>query len=708
MVLRKLSLVALPLLLVTASALPGRAQDDRSGRYAFADTTLLRDTLGLHFRGLFRLADSLETTPDTLRAVSIRYRLTLPRLVALADSLHIPFDSVGVTLERERFNPLAARTTTTSDFKYNTTYTLQQNRSSWINLSDYNLVHGPLFVRNVTTIQQDRIDNTRATSLWQTRDATTEVGWLLTKNNSLGARAVLNRFNSDDPSTITKVGETRNEYQLSLRTKQRPARTIDSELNLFAGALDLHNTDKRQRGWSAEGNGRYHQSSGRWFVHDVTGEMSANQSRIDLIATSERDDSRDLVGNLRGNVSLFNQSRLGLKTNYTLQGSDVGQPGTTGGITRVKSSRAGMDAALRARVGTDGYVSVTERLAHSREVTALNGPSTRSTNGLALESNTTYGGFGVESRFTTDFTATESPQLSAAGGYGGRSNVRALEGTVSRSLGRFNARVNSRISLNSYRFEAIGSYGTPPISRDEARQSYRMEGSYAFSQDFTSGITLEVDRNQLVNIPSASTGTNNTLRSYQAEWRWTYRLFAGLTATQRNTLGANYTSFNFIRRADRLFLDYGTTTTLNAVLTPRLSMDLTHISKVQPSGGWTRDPDGQWFFQPSDESRTFTLTSRIQYSPSPVISLTLSPAYRSNDRDGTLNGISTPTSRNRNLNFMGSANLNVPVGRGLLSGSIGRTYTADRSIGFSSGVQRPSPRSEQDYWSGSLQFSWQP
>jgi hypothetical protein len=707
MLLRKLSLFLVPALLVAVSVLPGRAQEDLSGRYAFADTTLLRDTLGLTFRGLFRLADSLEITPDTLRALSIRYRFPLARLVAVADSLHVPVDSVGATLLRERFNPLAAQTVTTNQFQYSTTYNLQQNRSSWINVSDYNLVRGPLFVRNVTTIQLDRIDNGRATSLWQTRDANTEVGWLLTRNNSLGARAVLNRFNSNDPSTITNVGETRTEYQLSLRTKQRPSRTINSELNLFAGALDLRNTGKRQRGWSAEANGRYHQKAGGWFVHDVTGDLSSRPPP-DVSALSEGGDSRDLVGNLTGNVSLFNQSRVGFKSNYALRGSDVGQPATSGELTRLKSSRGSVDGTLRTRLGTDGYLSVAERIVHNHQVTALNGPSTRNTNSFLVDGNTSYAGFGVEGSFSTDFTEAESPRILASGGYGERSNIRALEGTVSRAVGRFTGRVNARISLNSSRYDVIGSYGTPPISKDEARQSYWIEGSYAFSQDFSSGLTLEVGRTQVVNIPSASTATNGTSRSYRAEWRWTYRLLAGLTATQRNSLGANYRSYDFLTGADKLSLDYGTTTTLNAVLSPRLSFDLSHNGEVRPSGGWTQDASGAWFFRPSDESRRFSLTSRIQYTPSPVVSLTLTPSFASNDVEGTLNGASTPTSRNRNLNFLGTMNLNLPLAGGLITGSVGRSYQAERSTSFSGGLPRPSPRSELDYWTGSLQFSWKP
>src|SRR6476661_2287242 len=120
--LRRASLLLLPLLLALAALTgPGRAQT-LSSRFAFADTTLLRDTLGLHFTRLFPLADSLGMLPDTLRALSIRYRFTLDRLVTVADSLAIPVDSVGAVLERERYNPLAASGNQVTDFNYTSSY----------------------------------------------------------------------------------------------------------------------------------------------------------------------------------------------------------------------------------------------------------------------------------------------------------------------------------------------------------------------------------------------------------------------------------------------------------------------------------------------------------------------------------------------------------------------------------------------------------
>jgi hypothetical protein len=711
MLLRKLWLFLVPILLLAASVLPGRAQEDLTGRYAFADTTLLRDTLGLTFVGLFRLADSLQIAPDTLRAHSIRYRLPLPRLVVMADSMHIPVDSVGVTLLRERFNPLAARTQAVNDFSYNTTYNLLQTRSSWLNQADYNFVYRALFLRNVTTIQLDRLKTGVATSLWQTRESNTEGGWRLTPNYSLGARAVLNRFDSDDPSSINTVGERRNEYQLSARTRQRPSRFTNSELNVFAGTLDLQNQEQEKHGWSGEANGRFRQTVGGWLVNELTGRATASQSRVLLIASMNRQDTHDLIGNLNGNLSLFNNSRVGFKTTYSMAGSDVGQPNAvTGLIERLSSNRAGIDGTLRTRLGPDGYLSLTQELAHSDQITALNGPSERNTSGTLMELRTAYWGWGIESRFSSDLVNGESPQLLSAGGYGEKSNLRNLEGSLTRRLfSHLNTRINARIGLNSYRYHVIGTYPTPPVSRDQAQQSYLIDGTYIFTTDFNSGLSLEVSRNQLVNIPSASTAANNTLRTYHAEWRWTYRLMQGLTATQKNTLGANYTSYNFLTGSDRVALDYGTLTTLNAVLSPRLSIDLTHSGQVQPSGGWARQLDGTYVFQPADESRIFLLATRFQYTPSPVISLSITPTYRSTAREGTVNGVTSPQLDDRNLSFLGSADLNMPIGaRGTLSGSVGRSYFADRSTEFSSGIPKPSPLIERDYWTGSLQFSWRP
>ena len=159
------------------SAPPGRAQEGSGGRYAFADTTLLRDTLDLRFPRLFPLADSLEVPPDTLRALSVRYLWSLERLVQLADSLGVPVDSVGPILVRERFNPLGAGSGRRTDFSYNSSYSIGQTQSAWRNTTDYGFHAGPVFLQNSTSVQMDRYRAGSGTSLRQTRSSATELGW---------------------------------------------------------------------------------------------------------------------------------------------------------------------------------------------------------------------------------------------------------------------------------------------------------------------------------------------------------------------------------------------------------------------------------------------------------------------------------------------------------------------------------------------------
>src|SRR6266545_3385789 len=171
---RRLTLLLVPLVLALASiALPGRAQPPAQGRFAFADTTLMRDTLGLAFDRLFPLADSLRMPPDTLRALSIRYLYPLPRLLKLADSLGVPVDSVGEVMRRERYNPLATSVQRQNTFGYRSSYDIAQNSSTWTNGSDYNFVLGPIFVRNNTSIGMSRYNAAGRVSLQETRTSGT-------------------------------------------------------------------------------------------------------------------------------------------------------------------------------------------------------------------------------------------------------------------------------------------------------------------------------------------------------------------------------------------------------------------------------------------------------------------------------------------------------------------------------------------------------
>ena len=144
---RRLLLLLLPVCIgLVAQSLPGRAQTSISARFAFSDTTLLRDTLGLRFDGLFERADSLRMLPDSLRALMIRFRLPMSRMIEMADSMGVPVDSVGAVILRESFNPLSQNPSVSSrtTFKYTSGYNVGRTSSQWTNGADYTMVRGPL------------------------------------------------------------------------------------------------------------------------------------------------------------------------------------------------------------------------------------------------------------------------------------------------------------------------------------------------------------------------------------------------------------------------------------------------------------------------------------------------------------------------------------------------------------------------------------
>jgi len=710
--LLRLLFLLVPLALgMMLAALPGRAQEGSGGRHAFADTTLLRDTLDLHFPRLFPLADSLEILPDTLRALSIRYLWSLERLVHLSDSLGVPVDSVGPVLARERFNPLAARSGPKTDFTYNSSYNVGQTQSAWRNTADYGFRTGPLFVQNSTTVQMDRYRAGSGTSLRQTRSSATEVGWRFSRDFSVGGRLNLERFDSRDPSSLGNVGETKNEYQLSMRGRTDPIPGLSSNLNFFAGLLDLQNANLEKRGLSGNLSTRIRYTSGSWLTQEVNGTVDGNLSRTRLPRAVTTDNTRDHSQNVRGTVSLFQSAPVGLRSNFSYRHVQVETPTDTGTIRRVLTDQSGIDGTLRLRLDNDRYMDLTQKLSLSKQATVAGATSRNTRQDDSFGANARYllWGWAFDGRFNNGFGNSKFPTRSDSGGYSEFLHTRTLDGTVTKRITpRINAQVSASIGLTSYRYSVIGKHPTLPVSRDQWRQSWRAKGSYTSSQRFNTSLSLDVSKNRLINIPSASTGTNNGTRSYRSDWNWSYRLLPGLTAVQVNTLSAEYLEYVFFPANNRLTLDFGSVTTLNAVVTPRLSISMTHNTRQTPAGNYTLYPDDLYYFERADENETSSLRANIAYSPSPALSLSFRPGYFAADRAGTTNGVQVPQRSTRTLDFAGGANINWPVGRkGSLRGDIARTYRAERSTTYTSGVARLSPRSEIDFWNGSLQLSWQ-
>ncbi|HEY2953815.1 MAG TPA: hypothetical protein VGK89_01055 [Candidatus Eisenbacteria bacterium] len=714
--LRRLLFLLLPLGLgLGSAALPGRAQQSTQGRFAFADTTLLRDTLGLSFEGLFPLADSLGMTPDSLRALSIRYRYALGRLLTLADSLGVVVDSVGPVLRRERFNPLAAAGARNSrSFAYNSTYDIGRNSSTWVNGSDYSLVAGSIIVNSNTSIQIDRRRAGGITNLDQTQALATRADWKFSNNFSLGGSANLDRTDNRTRGAIYNQSINNSLFQVSARSRQQPARGLNSELNLSGGLLKVSGSTQEKSGLSGDVNGRVRYLRGSWLVNDLGGQLTGNLARTGSPGSLERSNTRDLSNSVRGTMGLFTSAPVGLNLNYNLQNSRVEIPAELNAIQQVRTGRNGLDATLRLRIDNDRYLSFAERLNSSRQANASVPSSQNTSNDQGFTLSGRYGirALSLDASFGRLLGTSKYPFRGQNGGYGEDRDNRNVDATLTWTLSRFiNAKAAGGVSLSRSRYFVLGNYPNLPVPRDSYRQYYRLEGRYSPSPKVGSGVRLEVNRTLQVNLPAASTAANSESRGYRAAWDWNYRLLSGLTATQTNQINADYTYYTFLpASSDRLSLDYYTHTVLNAVILPSLQLDVTHDYRYQPSGGYAPiDPlgEGPSYFSQADDGRSSSLKANLRYRASSALSLNVSPEYTASDRHSVSEGVVVPQRTSRTLIFTGGASLNFTLGEhGQLTGDIGRRFQADGTTEYQSGAPRPRPSSEYDFWTGSLRLSW--
>ncbi len=708
------------------SALPGRAQQAVSSRYAFADTTLLRDTLGLKFDGLFPLADSLQVTPDSLRAWMIRWRWPMSRFVYLADSLGMPVDSVGPVLWRERYNPLASgsRVATRSDFRYSTSYDVARTTSTWTNLSLYNAQRGPYYLNQTTSIELERIKSAGQIIPHQTRESTTELGSRFSKNFSLGGQAKLYRFNSRDPGSPTGTSQTRNEFQFTGRSKRQIAKGLSTELNLLSGYLDDEKpATEIKRGATGNVDGRIRFQRGSWLSNDVSGAANGNIARTRRPEAVQDENTSDRATNLRGTLQLFNSSPAGLNLGWSTRRTRVEAPTTylvtdtlrdtsnviTGtqqrqvfAINRILTANDAADATIRLRRDSERYLNLNGSLGKSKTQSGA-----RADHGAKATLRWSLLDWAIDANYNDSRTRSDITRQRGGGGYVERVASRSAQGQATRSFGRVTTKLTTDISLGQYRYTATADSATPPATRDTYRQAWRVDGIYTPSDRFTTNLALDVSLTRGINLEKRASSSNTDTRSYRGTWIWNYRLLRGLTATQTNSISADYQFFPFNATRNALSLSYSTDTRLAAVVTPRLNIDLRHTASSQPRGSYTLLTDGNEYLQLSDDSEGFGLSTSISYRPSNALALVLTPDYSSNSRSGTTNGVESKQQEDRRVNFTGSAQLDLPISRkGRLTGRIGRTYSDQRSTRWQSGVPTTSPRSENDYWNGRLEMTW--
>ncbi|HEY6196486.1 MAG TPA: hypothetical protein VI504_15750 [Candidatus Eisenbacteria bacterium] len=690
---------------LAATALPCRAQSGGSARFAFADTTLLRDTLDLHFDRLFETADSLHMLPDTLRAQVIRFRLPIRRLLAMADSMGVPVDSVGDVIFREGLNPLTANGgAAASTFRYTSGYNFGRTSTTWTNGSDYTVSRGAILLRNNTDISMDRQTGGGRLSLQQTRGSTSELNWRLNPDLSIGGRAVLSGFDNTDQGASNNVGERKSEFQLSSRSRQNPVQDLTSELNLFGGYLDLKNSSQIKRGLSADFNGRLRLQSGKWLSHDLNGGVNGNLSRTRTPTSLVTLRTSDYSGNLRGALLLFESAPVGLNLNYSMRNTRVETPTSADTVQRLLTSGNSIDATLRLRRSNDRYLNLSGN-------TGLNNTlqGSRTDKGVRAEGRWAQGPWALDGNYSDLIGDSRYPRRNRAFGYVQNEDNHLASAQLSRPFGRkLTAQLSTNVSLSRLRSRATADSASLPTPRDSYQQSYRLQTLYNQSEKLNTGVALEVSLSRLINLPAVSTSNNTDTRSYRAEWRWSYRMLRGLTASQTNTIQSDYEFFPFASERNDLTLNYNSVTTLAAVLTPRLTLNVIHNARQQPRGDWRTLPDGSGVLLPSEQSLDYTLRAPVTWSPSPAVSFTITPEYLASDRTGTSNGVEVPTRRNRHLNFTGGTNLNLAIARkGHLTGIVNRNFSSDRSTTFLNGLPQHSPLTNTDYWQGQLQLSWE-
>lgn len=707
--LRRLSLLAVPLALAVGSiAPPGRAQQAGSSRYAFADTLLLRDTLGLSFDGIFPAADSLGLPPDTLRALMIRYRFPLSRMIHLSDSLGVPVDSVGVVVDRERFNPLAGPAGIRRDenaFRFTSGWNSTRTTSSWSNNSEYRVRRGPWYANNRTDVNLERYRSVAGTTLRQTRDMTSEAGARISDRQSFGLWAHTMLYDSFDPNATSNQQETLNEFKLTARTQRRGRRGANTDLNLLAGYLL---NDKLalevKRGLTGRADGRMRSVAGDWFTNDLSGGTSANLARTRRPQAVQELRALDLATNIAGTLTLFAQRPVGMNVSYNLRRTRVDTPTDSGVVNTIRQANEGVNATLRLRRDNERTLSLVGNAGN-----ALNQNGRRRDGGGKATLRWVLRGWAVDGNYSDLRATSDYPRQKNAFGYREFGTNRAADAQFQRALGsRVQAKVATSISLSRYRYESTAAAATPPPPRDTYRQSYRAEGRYNPTLRLTSSTALEVVLARTINIERATTSSNNDSRTYRAEWTWSYQMLKGLTVSQNNQISADYRFYPFAPDRNTLGLNYNTITTLNTVLTPRLSMSVMHSFQEQPRGSYTRQADGLEYLRLSDEAENYGLHASIRYAPTPAVSFSLEPDYRANVRSGTTNGVSARQRDDRRLNLAGRVDLNLQIGRkGTLAGGIARNFDDSRSTTFTNGIGALSPRSITDYWNGSLTFTWQ-
>jgi hypothetical protein len=735
--IRRLATLVLPLLLLLPLAMgSSRAQSTNADpRYAFSDTTLVRDTLGLTFERLFPLADSLRMEPADLRGLSVRYQLTLARLIKLADSLGVTVDAVGPIVEKERFNIMAQSGRSANDFTYNSTYDVGHDSNGWRNVVDAHFFRGSAYL--ASTITENFMSRVGRKTI--DRTATTQVGWNRSRQLSAGVLTTFNRTNSPGDQSIYSFNTGSDAYSFTLDSQQRPVPGLASHLHLEGGLTSNNDGSQRKNGGSTllSGDARY--IRGRWLNNFVAWKATRDLSDLALLAGSDSIPGPSTLHNsvtgsssLNGTLGLWSASRVGINANYNLfssltpRASALDTLRDSGGklirefFTEVRDpfKNNSVNTILRMRIDADRSLDISGQAGN-----AINSLPSQQSKNQSLQKRTTnsrigsdaryaIGTFRLQNTFSISRVKSDTPDNQLRGRLEENTETRALGGSINWDIRpSVSAILHADISLNIYRIERIGDYPGTNAPNDTYAQSFEARVIFPLFKRGSSNAGLKVGRGQKVNLAASSTASNTESRSYNADWQWNYRLAEGLIVTQNDQAGAIYTDYPFILTRNSLNLTYGILTTVTATLSKSLTIELSQNARSLENGGYLpqalRDPTQ--YFSKTRNDVTRGLTATVTYALSPSLSLNFRPDYSSQsvDQNSGTSGTLSPYQQTRRLSFNGGANMNMRVGRkGRLTGILSRNSNESRTIQYSSFGGGPAPNVIQDFWSGSVTFTW--
>jgi hypothetical protein len=575
------------------------------------------------------------------------------------------------------------------------------------------------------------------------------MSWEIVHDVSLGARVGLQRNASfSEPATIYDYSRKNDQYQMSARAAPKIGRALTTDLSLFGGPFSEPSDTYEKKGLNTVLNGRARYSAG-WFNQDFSVQSSDKFGQSHYFG-HQTFATHDLSRDVRTSVSMLENQPASLRVDlawrrdqaekpdilvHTLVDSAASVSDTSVFRRRDPSGNRSAQVQLRLRRDQDRYVILNGQLgdaqrliSDSRNGLFIVNPSTSASRTFNASGRYVLIGCLAEGSFNYTVPVSTVPRRDVARGTGlpdtvvdfreqQRSRGRGVEFTLTRQVFRhLTVKATGHVTLTSQRNAVTDSsyrdvagqrrvQGT--FNRDDYEQGYQITGTYTPLQRFNTTVMLDVTRRSQLVLPAAGSSQSSEVRSYRATWSWSYRMLPGLTVLQLNQLGADYTDMLFSAN-DVLALSYLTQTNLNAVVSPRLNIQITHRSRVAPNGDFITQPGGTIVFSPASKRREYALSGNIAYTPSTVLTLSVLPYYTATNSEVTSGDQAVPSQRQRSLTLSAGASLNLPVtDKGRLTGDIRRSFQAQRNVAYSSGVPLSSPRSERDYWEGSLQLTWE-